>query len=537
MTAVALGACGSDDNQYGDPCSGPCDNELSCLQDSRFPGGYCTNFCMRVDDCREGGFCDLETGAGVCYRTCAAASDCREGYQCWHGGCRPSCSSDAECGIGASCREGLCDGAECSADAHCPGGQCLAGACILSDAGPVDCNATCEGLCLGPEYGVADECMAPCADALDCPEGHNCVPVPHDTDGDDAPEAVVSTCIPYNDAGRTHGGACSGDAGGTAECDGRVCYEGQCIIACDDNTDCLLGQTCQERSWQGATFRTCYDTPDITELPLGFDTLTPGGVQRVDFVVPRDATSVTYVMRQVDGRNLPLTFVELTDPTDDILYDLDELPRGIDQPIRWLPYDTSEAAAMLVPNSTPDRVELLPGRHRLVYGVLPQWYRRYGRRACLRALAPRRAAAPRLALRVYMTPGVGVSAATAPGDRRLQAALSTFAGTFAAAGIGVSVESYADLSDSAFDVIDSTDGPDNELARLFSLSGSSSGDVLNVFLVRSIDAERENGIALGIAGGIPGPPGEHGTTHSGVVVSFDPMVAGSAINVGQIVGS
>jgi hypothetical protein len=42
--------------------------------------------------------------------------------------------------------------------------------------------------------------------------------------------------------------------------------------------------------------------------------------------------------------------------------------------------------------------------------------------------------------------------------------------------------------------------------------------------------------ALGVAGGIPGPVGIHGTQHSGVVAAFDPAVVGTGTTGANVVG-
>lgn len=52
-----------------------------------------------------------------------------------------------------------------------------------------------------------------------------------------------------------------------------------------------------------------------------------------------------------------------------------------------------------------------------------------------------------------------------------------------------------------------------ELPELFALSAGARGGAIHVFLVDQAD------VALGISGGLPGPPGMHGTGSSGVVMS------------------
>lgn len=57
-----------------------------------------------------------------------------------------------------------------------------------------------------------------------------------------------------------------------------------------------------------------------------------------------------------------------------------------------------------------------------------------------------------------------------------------------------------------------------DLGPMMALSADARGPGLNLFFVRYIDA------AQGISGGIPGPPGMHGTTASGVAIAADEIL-------------
>ena len=527
-------ACGESSTvpEYGDPCTGSCPT-LLCVED--LPGGLCTETC-EDGECGTGGTCDDRFGLPLCLLACEAGSECREGWSCWREACQPACTTDPECGAEAVCRDGVCEGAECTTDDECPAGTCSAGTCVgLADMGPPpECEDTCEGVCLGEEYGGG--CAPSCTDSPSCGSGFNCAPVPSDTNGDGRVDRIDPACIPFNPTGRFTGGTCSGSQGGTAMCDSRVCFENQCAIACDDDTDCLLGQTCQDRPWDDATVRTCYDDPALAgggDLELRAGRLTSGFPTQAIFAAPRNATSMVLLLEQTDGADLPFTFVSVIDPTETVLFDLDGIAELEDQPIRWLPLNTYEAAAMLVPNTTADRVTFRGGRHRVSYAAFTS---ETGDTVAGNARLVARFATgsgATLRLRLHFAPGLGVSASTAPGTSRVQNAIAAMAATYAAAGITVQVEGYADVSGSNFTVIDSTDGPSSELYQLFS-RGTGSGDVLDVFFVRSIDSDGGGGTTLGIAGGIPGPPSVHGKLTAGVVAAYDSGVVGSATNLGQI---
>ena len=94
---------------------------------------------------------------------------------------------------------------------------------------------------------------------------------------------------------------------------------------------------------------------------------------------------------------------------------------------------------------------------------------------------------------------------------------------------------YEDLDSgaSALKVIDSVDGPGNELGQLFSKS-QNLGQGINFFFVQEIVGGDEGFIILGIAGGIPGPPAIQGTVHSGVALTMmgfrdQPVVLGQTM--------
>jgi hypothetical protein len=63
---------------------------------------------------------------------------------------------------------------------------------------------------------------------------------------------------------------------------------------------------------------------------------------------------------------------------------------------------------------------------------------------------------------------------------------------------------------------------------MFRLSEGRSGNRLNIFLVRSITSD-DGYLLLGVAGGVPGPTGIHGSGHSGVAVTFDSGATTAAV--------
>lgn len=425
--------------------------------------------------------------------------------------------------------------------------RCESGRCVPAPPPPPDA---------GPERRGIGE---PCADDADCASGH-CLPAllggtctarcarRRDclAEVGDVPCSPVATsaglatlCVPPLRSGNFLAGACSSDA----DCESRACHQGQCIEACVEDADCLLGQRCREIAVRGGgRYRGCGYAArgaavEVVDVDLGRVTLTSGfDSRRIVFGVPPDAVSVTLVARQTSGDSLPLSFVDVYDPANAVLFDYAALLAWTDQPIRWLPVRSHEAIAMLVPNSTPDRVAFRHGRYGFTVAMLGPDPGSGELRLSARIKRAEGAdvTGGTLDLRVWLV-DVGLTAASARTDARLQDALRELGAILRPAAIAVGDVDYVQVTGaeaSALRVIDSSDGPTSELARLFRLSARAEGERLNVFLVRSIAPEAaEGGIALGIAGGIPGPPGLHGTMHSGIVVAFDRAVVGSDARV------
>ena len=126
-------------------------------------------------------------------------------------------------------------------------------------------------------------------------------------------------------------------------------------------------------------------------------------------------------------------------------------------------------------------------------------------------------------LDLRFTGSAGLTAATAPDDPRVTQGLAELEGLLGASGISVGQVQYFDAPPE-LSMIETTSGPESDLAALFSSPGPEPTLALQVFFVDQIHTETDDGtaIVLGIAGGIPGPPLLAGSVHSGVVVSTLP---------------
>lgn len=560
LSAAVLAAACSDSRsrpedaggpELGAACTGsmPCAGGLACVTGPEFPGGYCSATCDGTP-CPAGGRCVDGFGARLCFAMCSSSASCRMGYQCWLGACQPPCRTSGDCGgAGATCTDGRCVGPECTMDAECGlGRRCLGTRCVdpPPDGGvialvgePCTRSVECEtGLCLPADHGGL--CATPCSDSATCGGGSVCVPFPLDSDGDGMMERVGTACAPADPVGNFLGATCSDPS----TCESHTCIDGECDVACDDDTDCLPGQRCTTISLPGATdptFLGCGDPPpaagsETLDVDLGTVTATTGfPTRRISFSAPRDAVSLTLIATQPGGSEpLPLTFVDVYNPANSRLFDFGSIAMYMDQPIRWLPIDSEESIAMLVPNSTTDRIEFLPGRHGVTLALLE---RMAGDSATSDInLTARIKRAPggmpgrTLDINMFLV-GVGLTEGTAPSSTRLQGALDEMRSIFGAAGVTLGTINYIQITGTAastLSVIDTSDGATSEMAQLFRLSAGQTNNAVDVFLVRGISAGagERGGIALGIAGGIPGPPSVHGTMHSGVVVSYDVMVVG-----------
>jgi hypothetical protein len=288
---------------------------------------------------------------------------------------------------------------------------------------------------------------------------------------------------------------------------------------------------------EGGLYRGCWyanaaSRVAVEEVELGELTLPSGRPSsRLIFAAPSNATSVTIVAEQISPASWSsFAFDEVYSPEERTLFDLGEMLDYRDQIIRWLPTTPDGAAAMLIPNTTPDRYRFRYGRH----SFRAIAFREDGGDTTARIFARIRrstSGAPSdrmLDLNIFLV-GIGVTAANAPRNARLQSALSELQRIYAVRGITVDDIAYYDVSSAAASrlaVIDSASGADSELSQLFQLSEGRSGNAINLFLVREITTSSD-GMTLGIAGGIPGPPGVHGSPHSGVAVSFDASVVGA----------
>ena len=147
---------------------------------------------------------------------------------------------------------------------------------------------------------------------------------------------------------------------------------------------------------------------------------------------------------------------------------------------------------------------------------------------------PGGAVAGRLSANLFFV-GTTVTAATAPGSTRFQNALREWEAIYSASGITVGDYTYTDITGTpatTYRVVDYADDIDNgEVGLVMALSAGRTERAINVFFVHDFSGWG----LLGIAGGIPGPPWVHGTTHSAVIVNLDGAWDWGGPFIGQVI--
>lgn len=494
----------------GAPCDAtrPCGAGLMC--ETTFPGGYCTADCTSTE-CSEGAICDGTFTPFLCLDACDATSDCRDGYQCWRGGCRPPCDSDESCAVdGATCDGGQCtggglpNGEACRADTECASGICLSGRNV--------CSIPCTNVAGCLDFNVASSC------------------------GPVTRNGTVGTyCLPRRPTGQLSGDACMTNR----DCASNTCLAGLCTEACGASEDCQAGLECGTLNYEAGTFSGCrFPSGSGYSVTLPEVTIAAGSrLSAGRIALPPDVLSATLRVRQSGGTALQMSFDGVTQGST-TFFDLTALSSLMDVPNRWIPSDSFEDITMLIPNSTADRVALRGANLRFSIVAFPRTMGDSASITVTPSVFVRRGADTGSAtfdIAIHLV-SVGVTAAAAPTDGRVQAMLSRMRELLGAAGLSIGDVRYIDTPSAALSIINSADGQGSELAQLFRMSTSVTGRVVSLFLVRGIDTGGGGFNTLGIAGGIPGPVDVHGTMHAGVVLAFDPGVVGGGNAGGRFAG-
>ena len=125
-----------------------------------------------------------------------------------------------------------------------------------------------------------------------------------------------------------------------------------------------------------------------------------------------------------------------------------------------------------------------------------------------------------LDLNLFFVGVEGLSAAQAPQDPTFQEVLRSAEAIFKGAGVRFGDVKYIDVVGADAERYAITSAITGELEALFKLSEGREERALNFFFVADLEGDASGFSLLGKAGGVPGPPGKHGTAKSGVVVNM-----------------
>ena len=482
------------EKETGDACSSnsTCNGGL-CLKTTSFRGGYCSAQCgSQFAECEPGSHCATLDGQAICLGGCDADGDCRtsDGYKCREvaktrnsnndvvsvKACVPRCQGNAECGDGkhcnatsGDCEEGVGEpnplGAFCTGDADCASGDCLTGDHWPGGYCSSGCDA-CDGACGATPDG--DKCLTACEADLGCRGGYVC------SDGG---------CV----------GPCKGDGDCT---DGLTCNtsSGRCVVPAQGGSSVERVQVARGLSVSGGQ-----SDPLTLEVPngtLGFAVLASGS-----------------------GADL-MIIGEMVDPNGNTIYDFQDPFGG---QARFFPSD--DTITQYLPSSP--RSAPIPGTY--TFRLIKDG----GTKSIdVDAVIKKADGEPQggaLDVNFFFANVSDLDGGGAKDDADFKKTVGELRRIYQQQDIELGEVHFCDLSGgdaNKYAVIDSVDGPGSELSQMFSLSGRagdlgcSPDQALNFFMVQEIVGGRAGYIILGIAGGIPGPPGVHGTSHSGVAVTM-----------------
>jgi hypothetical protein len=481
----------------GSPCtSGDTCNSGSCL--TGFPGGYCTSACGTQFNaaCEPGAECYALPGSTpTCLKICQGDGDCRAGYRCAvaasEGGtsdavrayCVPRCDSDATCPEGTHCDAGS---GECLAGQGAPGpigafcgggGDCLSGTCEA--AWPNGYCASGCGTCAAPDVCVDGSCLSACAGPAQCRFGYVC---------------VGGGCVP----------GCQSDADCGAD------------LVCD-----TASGLCKQPASAATTVQTFFDQTVV---------ISDTGAGETTFTVPEGALSA--VVHVASPSNELMAIYQLYAPGNTLLFDITNPALS---KFFFLPSERT-FTGLLPPGPV---FNFIPGDYKVSFalgdGSVDARVRIFGKVGGNVGDGMPATQALDVVLAFAGAPQ-GMNAAAARSDGDFQRALTEYTRLYNAMGVAVNVADYVDLGQALGDklrVVDGVEGPDSELAQLLAAAPDAGQGMTFYFVDEIVDAQ-EGFTILGISGGIPGPPGIHGTPHSGVAVTLagfrsDPVELGRTI--------
>ena len=507
-----------------------------CLSESTFPGNYCSVLnCSADSPCPAGASCLQYTKEyAFCLASCSDVSSCRTGYVCEYQVCRPPCKKDGDCLNQDQCLSGICT-SHCTTDAGCekgkrcqdskclppckkdgdclPGFGCDKGTCKAKMGAPMgkacSASAACAtGYCL-PTRRI---CSVTCSSTAGCPSAYVCGLEKLDKDGNGTPDGAQAACVP-----RKGKGGVTSNCARDADCASNHCYYGFCMEGCATSKDCGAHNCATVNLLVGGgipQYKGCLPKQGTSQFELGTYKLS----QTAGLDIPPGTSSFALTPRVNSTKAYPY-IVQLKDPKGNLVSEVQSQCKQYAVPNRYSP--DSQVNTLMVPN-TPS-VQVMPGLYTMMVGATDLSLTPTVTLQLKLGLAQK----GKLNLNWYFlnisgtcVPKPALNKATAGSHKWFSKMRNNLQTILGSAGITVGTETFNDLKNPALDVIDLSENSAAELYSLFASSKGVKGKAINIFLVREIKSGSMGGTVLGYAGGIPGPPGIHGTVHSGVTMSM-----------------
>jgi hypothetical protein len=538
---VALVGCGKPDPSgaaNGNACAEDTECQSAwCQTDPEFTDGYCSSQCDEENGCLDGSTCQSWRSTDYCLASCAEDTDCRDGYVCDYESCRPPCTTDQVCQSTDKCLQGHCKAActsddDCDSTKRCQDGKCVPPCKVDADCLPGYSCDTGTGKCKakpGKVMGAACTassqcatgyclptrkiCSVKCKGSANCPSKYVCGLEKLDTDGNGLYDSAEADCVPVKGTAAA-GALCDKDA----DCASAHCYDGFCMEGCTADSDCGSLQCLQVHLVLGGAigkYKGCLPKQGVSTMTLGTG-LTTGDVGGVD--IPSTASSFV-LMTSVNSTTEVGAVEKILDPNNTLVSEVADLCDYYSVPNRYTPDE--QIASLFVP-ITPS-VKLVPGVYTYTVGA-SDWSLPITVKLRLKlGTAQKGSFAINWIFADLSSTCISgtLKASTAASNTWMTKLRNNLTSTLKSFGLSITKETYKDLSDSQLDNITLEDsGYSTDLQKILSKSKGTTGSAINIYIVRKITGSvSSGGIILGYSGGIPGPPGVHGTVHSGLLIS------------------
>jgi hypothetical protein len=531
-----------------------------CLDD--FPGGYCSTADCFTEGCSNifGSECLQLPGAvePLCYENCdlgEGAVACRSGYECFaietarvclpasfDGTLRPAgvigsaCENDEACDDGTCLPNfvgGYCSIRDCTSDAQCDGGRCLTLEDETAETSLVACFSGCTGdaqcrfgyQCIDPDGSggvclpVDDENRSPVRNPQGLDDGEPCS-VGINCKGGTCLRAAEGFPGGYCTTLDCASVGCNEPAAGSAQCR-VITEETACYVNCTSDATCREGYVCV-----GADIGDGYCAPPAPITPPPTEDTVLGVVcddggastRTIAFDIAPGTVSFAVVPFSESSTVRPLR-LRLPDGSVGANFDGDHAFLDVN------PFFIETAAPVFFPAAPQfsDIAQQGGGRYELDVATSTSrlcWY-----------VLEKAADGQDLAVNIYFVGVAGLDTSTAGTHSGFNTMIDTFEAIYRDAGFQIdtirlfdvdqaTAEQYAvirDLND-IFSVVSAGADPGTSLTEKLSV---------DVFLINAFAVPEAPGL-LGVSLGLPGVPGMHGASGTGLVFTAEYLNSNAA---------